>query len=346
MLPQGARFIEIQNEMNPSGEAVHFSGAASFQHQLIIVPKATEKVSQELISKHVLQALQMKVVSSSNLPLIRMPRKSLTGFFAHAGDSFREMVELWKTRGFVEVVEDPKAVQIWLGEIGDTLLYDRPTTDWLMAAPPEEQAWKFALFGNPKPNTSGGPAQSWFFWPRSPATVETFYEKELTNKSWSERTTQCCFHGKIENSVQEKNRSKKAWYEACDEYSMLHGAEKEYKLSHSEYLLRLANAKFGLCLAGYGKKCHREVECMAMGCVPVCAPEVDMEHYANPPEEGVHFIRVSDPEDAKKKMEALSQEDWEMMSSACKQWWKDNASAEGSWRLTQKLNAIGHKMLV
>jgi hypothetical protein len=118
---------------------------------------------------------------------------------------------------------------------------------------------------------------------------------------------------------------------------MITGADNPYKLSKTEYLMRLANSKFGLCMAGYGKKCHREVECMAMGCVPVCAPEVDMENYANPPQEGVHYIRAASPEEAKQKLAAISEEQWSTMSAACIQWWSENASAEGSWKLTQKL---------
>jgi hypothetical protein len=206
-----------------------------------------------------------------------------------------------------------------------------------MASPPEEQTWKLALFGNPKPNDMGGPAVSWFFWPRSPALVEMLVEQEKGTKSYIEREFACTFHGKIENKVQEKNRQKEAWYQVCDDYSMALGADKPYKLSHSEYLLRLANSRFGLCLAGYGKKCHREVECMAMGCVPVCATEVDINKYANPPQEGLHYIRVKSPEETREKLKAISKEEWETMSNACRAWWSENASVRGSWALTQKL---------
>ncbi len=339
ILPKGAKVIEVQNELEMDGEAAHVSGAAGLEHHLVIIPRASEKITQGLITKHVLEAIKAehKTEIKSSLPVIRMPRRSLTGFFSHAGDSFREMLGLWASRGYVEVVEDPKAVQIWLGGVGDTLLYDRPTTDWLMAAPPEEQTWKLALFGNPKPNESGGPAKSWFFWPRSPVNTELLVEKGYANKGWDDRKNLCTFHGKIENKVQQKMREKDSWYEVCDDYSMLHGAETPYKLTNTEYLLKLSDAKFGLCLAGFGKKCHREVECMAMGCVPVCAPEVDMTHYANPPEEGLHYIRVQHAEEAKQKLKAITKEDWETMSSACKQWWRDNASAEGSWKLTTRL---------
>lgn len=338
-LPEGAHLIEIQNEMDPNGEGCHLAGAAGLQHSLIIVPRASEIVTREMIMKEV--TATMKTLSAvsvgSTKPTIYMPRRSLTGFFGHAGDSFREMVELWAIKGFCDAVEDPKAVQIWLGGIGKTLLYDRPTMDWLFAAPQEEQSWELALFGNPKPSESGGPAKSWFFWPRSPATLESLVEKDFYKKGWSERDKICCFYGKIENKVQEKNRVKQPWYEVCDDYSMANGAEANYKWSKAEYLTRLSESKFGLCLAGFGKKCHREVECMAMGTVPVCAPEVDMINYANPPQEGIHYIRVQDPEDAKQKIASVTEEQWATMSAACIQWWRENASAEGSWKLTAQL---------
>jgi hypothetical protein len=76
---------------------------------------------------------------------------------------------------------------------------------------------------------------------------------------------------------------------------------------------------------------------MAMGCVPVCASEVDMETYANPPQEGVHYIRVNSPDDIPGKVASIAEEKWAAMSAACIQWWQENASAEGSWKLTQKL---------
>ena len=111
----------------------------------------------------------------------------------------------------------------------------------------------------------------------------------------------------------------------------------EYKLTHYQYLEKLADAKFGLCLAGYGKKCHRETECMALGTVPVVAPEVDMTNYADPPIEGIHYFRVTDPAAADKITENTTEEQWRLMSQACREWWKKNCSIEGSWLLTKRL---------
>jgi hypothetical protein len=76
---------------------------------------------------------------------------------------------------------------------------------------------------------------------------------------------------------------------------------------------------------------------MAMGCVPVCAPEVDMDSYAVPPVEGVHYIRVQSPEEAIEKVRSVSEERWKEMSAAGRVWWKENCSVEGSFALTKRL---------
>jgi hypothetical protein len=47
---------------------------------------------------------------------------------------------------------------------------------------------------------------------------------------------------------------------------------------------------------------------MAMGCVPLVAPDVDMESYANPPVNGVHYLRVETPEEAAAIARAMPKE--------------------------------------
>lgn len=350
VLPNKAAFIEIQNEMEPNGEAAHVSGAASLRHALAIVPRASETATRAAIVKAVsmnINAMSMsmsmsmsRVSSAASVPVLRLPRSELTGFFSHSGDSFREMAKIWEEKGYVRVVEDAAAVQVWLGEVGDTLLYDRPTMDWLFAAPPTEQKWRKALFGNPKPTTSGGPASSWFFWPRRPKLLEVAVSRGLPDTTYEQRVHNLVFYGKIENKVQEKRRLALNWSTACDDYICVNGEGAKYPFTAEQYLERLASSKFGLCLAGFGKKCHREVECMAMGCVPVVSADVDMENYSEPPREGIHYLRVQTPEEAKEKVTAMSEVQWQIMSSAAKQWWKTNASAEGSWGLTEKLRTV------
>jgi hypothetical protein len=156
--------------------------------------------------------------------------------------------------------------------------------------------------------------------------------------SWEEREKTMVFYGRVENKVQHAHREN-TLHEACDEFDMPVGPDKPYKYNAKEYLNALANAKFGLCLAGYGPKCNREIECMALGTVPVVAPDVDMDKYHVKPKEGVHYIRLKsfDPAAAKAQIAAIEQGKWEVMSKLAQAWWRENASAEGLFAITKAL---------
>ena len=95
-LPRGASLVEIQNEMDPDGECCHLAGASGLVHSLVVVPRASEKATQDMILKDVsltLKGLDVVGPLEAKKPVVYMPRRSLTGFFSHKGDSFREMVE-------------------------------------------------------------------------------------------------------------------------------------------------------------------------------------------------------------------------------------------------------------
>ena len=334
VLPTGAYVWEIQSEMEPSATLLHLCAAAELDHRLLIVAKGVpnqrekDAVFAKLITdmKGFLEVKEITVTVAT--PDLILPAKC-DGFFGHAGDSFREMAKIWGERGYVNLKEKP-VEQVWLGAVGDTLLYDRPTLEWLQRS--SEKTWKKALFGNPAPKDG----KAWSFWPRRPALVEELVEKGLPTKSFEAREKTLVFYGRSENAVQRKRRTGCDWFTACDDFSHRISNVDEYVYTQKEYLERLANAKYGLCLAGYGNKCHREIECMAMGCVPVVAPEVDMSSYADPPVEGLHYFRVQNPEEAK-QVTQVTPDRWTVMSAACRDWWLRNASAEGMWRLTQKL---------
>jgi hypothetical protein len=115
------------------------------------------------------------------------------------------------------------------------------------------------------------------------------------------------------------------------------GAKEPYMYGPEEYLLALQGSKYGLCLRGFGPKCNREIELLAMGTVPLVTPGVDITSYAEPLLDGIHVLCVSDPADAKAKMAAISDVQWETMSKAGYSWWKRNASVEGSWARTKSL---------
>jgi len=307
MLPAGATVFEIQCEMTPSIDLLHLCGAAELDHQLYIVPKG--KPTPKQLTDMTAAFMSLK---APTLPVLYMPNRQ--GFFAHAGDSFREMAVMWAERGYVRLSPTDSGHV----KLGSTVLYDRPTFAWLDAEPTTGPI----LLGNPAPRAPN--QRPWTFWPRRPRLVEEMAALDLP------RTKGLVFYGRSENAVQRAHRTAADWASVCDEFVHVDG-EKPYPFSHEEYLRNLAQAKWGLCLAGFGKKCHREIECMAMGCVPIVGPEVDMDNYADPPVLNVHYLRAASPADVVKP------DNWEEMSAACKDWWRRNASAEGSWRLTQLL---------
>jgi hypothetical protein len=77
-----------------------------------------------------------------------------------------------------------------------------------------------------------------------------------------------------------------------------------------------------------------------MGTVPLVTPGVDCTGYAEPLIDGVHVICVANAEDAKVKMADISEGVWTAMSKAGYEWWKRNASAEGSWQRTSRYISI------
>ena len=95
--------------------------------------------------------------------------------------------------------------------------------------------------------------------------------------------------------------------------------------------MKLRNSKFGLCLRGYGSKCHREVELMAFGTVPIVTPEVSITDYLDPPQEGVHYITASTPQQLKEKVDAITEPQWNVMSNACRNWYMKNVHSDNSW---------------
>lgn len=332
---QDTKVYDIQNEMNMNGEVLHIANACELNYQFITVPKGlltvqlTNKILNE-VKEFDINTKTDKTPVVNKTPVVLVPKNDdKNSFFYHSGDSFREIIDMWAERKYVKKeVADCK--NVWLNSVGDTLLYDRPNYDWIKNAPAEEQVWKNALFGNPKP--LGGKAKAWSFWPRRPRLVEAMLDKEV------KKTKNIVFYGKIENAVQKKHRTVYDWSSVCDasEFVMVNENESP-KYSEQEYIDKISQSHYGLCLAGYGKKCHREVECMAFGTVPVIAPEVDMESYANPPIEGLHYIRVKNPEDLKEKLAQIDDDVWYRMSQACKQWYKENCSVDGMWELTKKL---------
>ena len=347
MLPVGAHVFEVNSS---KAVGIEISSAAGLNHYFVSksVGDIVEQVgfAFALASAQAAEAEAESEAEDASLPTVFLP-SATSGFFAHPGDSFREMVGLWKKAGYVNVRKHDGA-QVWWGSVGadGVLLYDRPTNEWRLAAPEAEREWSLALFGNPKVG-SASKAVPWTFWPRRPSLVEELalaaakgFDKAIGCKplpTFGERSQGPVFYGKTENAVQERRRQGD-WKAVCEEFVMVKDDEK-YPFTQTEYLEKLASSRFGLCLPGYGFKCHREIECMAMGCVPLVSEWVDMSSYANPPIEGTHYIRLKNSREIPAVMASVSKESWEGMSAACRTWWAENASCQGSFELTSRLCA-------
>ena len=337
-----ASVIEVMRDTVPTGENIHLAGVSSLQYILVVAKREPLDLQREHAANDINTATKNfcyeKAISAAVpkelKPTIILPQAQ-TGLHAHSGDTFREMVEIWAERGYIQLQRSSTTPFVWLNNIGGTLLYDRPTLKWLEP----NLLYDFAFFGNPTPPAPANKSSTWTFWPRSPRKIEEFVKQHIP--TYEERTTETIFLGKVENGVQMKNRPL-SWQPAIQKWSMpLDSTGQAYPFTQDEYLQEISKARFGLCLAGYGNKCNRDIEYFATGTVPICSPEVDMKYYLNPPKEGVHYLRVTAPEDIKPLIEKISTEAWQKMSKACRDWWLENASAEGMFRLT--MAAVANK---
>lgn len=263
--------------------------------------------------------------------VIEIPEQPLPPPYFHTDDSFRELVQMLDKRN--EDVQVIKARKRHCSLSGGVILYDRPNLGWVDQ---EVEASLCALLGNcdtavdwkvfERIKTQVKP---WIFWPRRPSIFEL---KMYPTTAYGDRDHKTIFIGNIENSVQAQYRQNQSWDTVIDDYTCTNG--KNYKYTQEQYLDRLKNAKFGLCLRGYGSKCHREVELMGMGTVPIITPNVCISSYADPPVEGIHFLRVSTPDKLDNVISSVTEEKWNAMSTACVEWYKRNVHSDNAWNTT------------
>jgi len=264
--------------------------------------------------------------------ILRIPKQPLPGMAHHTNDSYREMPILLKLANRdVDVHFDPHTIHCW---IEPTLLtYDRDTLQWC-----NEETANASLFllANGDVEVEGKQLQGhlpqltiqpWIYWPRRPMLVEKMLKTQGI-LDFSSRTTTSIFIGNFENSVQERYRQG-SWGSAIEEFHCTRGSV--HKFTHEEYLMRLRGAKYGLCLRGYGSKCHREIELMAFGTVPIVTPEVCVSSYTEPLQENTHFLRASSPEEVHQRIAETSEETWVRMSRACSEWYLRNVHSRHCW---------------
>jgi hypothetical protein len=289
---------------------------------------------EKIMNNHLFSQNLKASVPKSMIPVITLPTgRALTGIHNHANDTFREMVKIWEERDYCKIVYSEDSPFVWWSGIGNVLLYDRPTLRWF-----NNPSYKLALFGNSVPANISKNDRLWSFWARSPRAVESIVASNKPLASFEERKISSIFLGRIENGIQQEKRSQYDWSKVIQKFHMpIDSSSGPYKYDQETYLSFLTQARFGLCLPGYGPKCNREIEYLATGTVPIVTPGVDMDNYAAKLKEHIHYFKAETPEDVTKIIQNTSPEKWTEMSIACRAWWRRYASAEGLFRLTWTL---------
>jgi hypothetical protein len=339
----GTTVMEFMSDSQPNGASIHLAGAAELRYVVGVVKNEPVDYQRQHALEDINKALHMygfydlltvrRTKGGVETPRVLLPAgDALNGVWAHSGDTFREMAEIWAERGYVTLERNTTSGYCWWGGVGEVLLYDRPTPRWWN----EKQTYQLALFGNcapPSPDT--GRQSVWGFWPRSPRAVETVNLLGLNLMSYADRDISSLFLGKIENGVQQVHRTSADWKSAVELFSMpIDPTGAPYPFTQEQYLEKLCHARFGLCLPGYGPKCNREIEYFACGVVPIVTPGVDMKGFLVPPVEGVHYLTARTPDEVRTLVKTVKPEQWTRMSIAGRKWWTMYGSAEGLFRLT------------
>jgi len=240
----------------------------------------------------------------------------------HRNTAFRAIVDIWQFRGYCDV-EITNEKQVWVGGVGEVLLYDLDHWRYL------PKSWKLGLFANVQ-HSHGLP---WTYFARSPKTVERLRNQNV--QGFDGRSIGVFFCGSVENYRQLYWRGLKRWSKVLDQF-LMPIYHKRGLYDKVAYLEQVKAARYGLCLRGNGPKCSREIELMAFGTVPIFGPGVGTEYF-NKLIEGVHYIRAESPAVLRDRVAAIGPGEWAAMSAAGRQWYEENASPDGCFRLTQKI---------
>ena len=248
----------------------------------------------------------------------------------HKGDTSRELLDMWQESEYCEIIDgETNDVFIWAVAPGHTLLYEYDRWDVYPGIP---SSWRHALFGGAQ-HPAGS---SWIYWGRHPRQLEAKIEDGIL--PYEDRNIESVFLGKIENGVQHSNRTQHDWASCIELFSMptRMGDSFTWPYTQDQYLEKVSQAKFGLCLPGYGPKCNREIELLGLGVVPLLSEGV-CTIYHDPLIENKHFLRVKNPGHLKEVIKNCSRLQWEFLSSQGRQWYERNCSRLGSFETTMRI---------
>lgn len=249
----------------------------------------------------------------------------------HSGCCFREILKIWEENNLVKLHSIEKdeydrdligsyiESHVWIGGLGDFLLYDKPTWDTRIRF-----GFQKCLMSNEFVPFNG--AYRWTFWTTHPIKYERLRSEGI--KSFDERPYTSIFYG----SGKKRGNRKQEWSEVIENFSL----DETLPMSYEDYIRFMSQHKFGLSLTGVGPKCLRDIEYMGMGVVPLFTREVSVEYF-NKLEQNVHYLLVDDIHHAKYVIENTTQEEWEYISSNVVKWYEENATPESIFKLTKKI---------
>lgn len=248
----------------------------------------------------------------------------------HKGDTSRELLDMWQESGYCEIIDgEVDDVFLWANKPGDILLYEYDRYDVYPGLPHSYRASLFGGMQHPK----GLP---WIYWGRHPRKLESKINNGI--KTFDERNIESIFLGKVENGVQKQNRTTFDWSTVVEEFSMpiRIGDSFTWPYTQEEYLDKISESKFGLCMPGYGPKCNREIELLGLGVVPVMLDTV-CTSYHDPLIENMHYFKISSPEQFSDVVKNCSKMQWEYISHNARKWYQKNCSRLGSFEVTNRI---------
>ena len=307
-----------------------------FIHTHFNMPKF-ENLNNFFISNLIASKMYRELLSifrcKYNKWIITIPKQPMNGLGFHKNDSFRQLpILLKKNYKDIDIMLDSNSIHCKI--MPNIILYDRPTLEWINS---ECNFSSLLLLGNGDINIEGKIIKNnymnlnikpWIFWPRNPMLVEKILSEDK-RLLYNERNIMSIFIGNIENNVQKQFRNDNNWQNVIEEFYITNG--KKHLFTNKEYLLKIKNSKFGLCLRGYGSKCHREVELMAFGTVPIITKNVNIDSYMDKPIENIHYIYAENPDDLITKINNIDEKKWEYMSKKCYEWYEKNVNSKNLW---------------
>jgi hypothetical protein len=287
--------------------------------------------NKELYNNNLLISLCIDFIVNNGHFIINIPIQPHTNkIYNHKDDSFRELCHLLKNIK----INKTNCNLVFFGNNKQILLYDIPKLDKIDLNTNDIKNTKHILMGNGskedeilKLKNIGFKVNPFIFWSRRPQILENFILKP--SKTFKERIYNSIFIGNIENSIQAKHREdKKEWKDYIDFFHCVNGFQHTF--TQEEYLEKMANSKFGLSFEGYGKKCNRDIELMALGTVMLRVPTLNVDSYYEPLIEGIHYINITKKEEIKLFVNNISEEKWTYMSNECKNWYYRNCHSDNT----------------